>query len=1155
MAPTIGSIVKNLIPTEPVVINNIQTLGSKISLRYTGSSTNRANSKVITITEFEQLEILTDEGTFNFKGDAVKFALFAEAERISSAYQFDPLFAVNCSIVDPLPHQVEAVYKFLLPLPKIRFLLADDTGAGKTIMTGLLIKELMMRGLVERVLIVTPGGLTQQWQEDEMGVKFNLPFTLVNRSRFSSDPNVFHTDPRIVTSIDFIAREDILNVASNAHWDMIVFDECHKLSAYDYGERKYFSKRYRAAHTLSQQCEHLLLLTATPHRGRPDTFKMLLQLLDEDIFATDELAVARIRELEQDGINKFFIRRLKEDMKNWQGQPLYKARHTRTVSYQLTIEEKELYDAVTHYLTRKKQEASESKNIHVSLALAVMQRRLVSSIYAIRNTLKKRWEALKGIADALAKNPNLWLQRSKLEKLEGYDVRNIEDLDELEEQGLEDYEREAWKTILSDPRKFRLFTTAKGPEEIQEEAREVKQLYDRAENLYTRHQEEKKFLELQELLKSNGVLENGKKLVIFTEHKDTLVYLEERLSKSGGYKVATIHGGKSVTERRNAQWAFAEHGTQILIATDAAGEGINLQFCSLLINWDIPWNPNRLEQRMGRIHRYGQKEDVLVFNMVASNTREGQVLERLLQKLDVIRESMGDDRVYDVIQDVLEDVGMNDIINSVLNGQETKLDEFLDQDNEKIKQKFSEKIQEHREKLAHGTVDYQEARKLKERSDERRLQPIYVRMFFERAFKHLGGKYIDVSPDVYRITHLPPELASIFQRDYHKAPDKVMEELFCFDKQVFLDFKNVGNPGTMHYINPGNYVFDSLIKVTRDTYREEALKGTVMISADDGDGYFAFLVKSQIVDNRRNTGHDSVADERLVMVRDYGGGKISASSPAGFIDLHEPTEFAKPVTLPAVVSNDQIVQWSFAEITEPQLDETTQRVENDVQKRQQYLEAAFTQAILDQQAQIQELQQKSLTGDTKTQEKIDKKQAHIHQLINKKRDRLDQLERMNQLSSKAPEVLGCAYVVPLSHVEYEHHYGMSRDDEAEAIAMQMAMEYEHGRGWRPEDVSANNEGYDIRSTSPEALKCYIEVKGRSASDGSVMLSENEMNRLAQLGDSAWLYIVINCKSSPQLYRIQNPAKLLFEKKSKGIQYFLPMKSWFGTVAGPTILQE
>ena len=249
-----GQIVKNLIPSEPVTINKIQDLGSMVSISFTGINTNRANSKVVTLAEFESLEVISEEGMFSFKGNPEKFALFAEAERINSAYQFDPLFAVNSSIVDPLPHQVEPVYKFLLPLPKIRFFLADDTGAGKTIMTGLLIKELMMRGLVERILIITPGGLTKQWQEDEMGIKFNIPFTLVNRSLFPSDPNIFHTANRIVTSIDFISRDDALNVASNSHWDLIVFDECHKLSAYDYGNKYDFSTNHqKRAWPLSKQ--------------------------------------------------------------------------------------------------------------------------------------------------------------------------------------------------------------------------------------------------------------------------------------------------------------------------------------------------------------------------------------------------------------------------------------------------------------------------------------------------------------------------------------------------------------------------------------------------------------------------------------------------------------------------------------------------------------------------------------------------------------------------------------------------------------------------------------------------------------------------------------------------------------------------------------
>ncbi len=1131
-----GQIISNLIPSEAVIILHVQPLGSMVSLKYTGVLSNKTDTKVMLESDFHLLDILTNEGEFNFNGDPARFALFAESERISSAYQFDPLFAVNCSIVDPLPHQVEAVYKFLLPQPKIRFLLADDTGAGKTIMAGLLIKELMMRDLVDRILIVTPGGLTRQWQEDELGIKFNIHFTLVNRSIFSSDPNVFHTAPRIVTSLDFICREDVLRAVSNSSWDMIIFDEGHKLSAYDYGNRQYLSLRYKAAYTLSKHCEHLMLLTATPHRGRTDTFKKLLQLLDEDIFVTDEIASKRIKEIEQSGINKFFIRRLKEDMKDWEGNPLYKKRFTQTIAYELTHEEKGLYDDVTRYLIKKKGEASESNNIHVSLALTVMQRRLVSSIYAIMNTLEKRWKALQGIVDEVGKNPGLWNQRHKLE---GFDIENIVDFEELE-----DDERDALEGIMTDPRKFKLFTTAKSLQEIQTEANEVKRLFEKAQSLYQQNQEEKKFQELQALLRSQGVLDHGEKLIIFTEHKDTLFYLEDRLTRSGGYSVATIHGGKSVDLRRKAQWDFARPETQILIATDAAGEGINLQFCRLLINWDIPWNPNRLEQRMGRIHRYGQKQDVLVFNMVASNTREGSVLTRLLTKLDIIRNSLGDDRVYDVIQDVLEEVSLESIINSVFNGQDTAFNEFLSQDNEQLQVKFQEKIQDQK-KLAHSTVDFRDARILKENSDEKRLQPIYIRLFFEKAFRYIGGEFTELRKEIFRIDKLPDEIITVLRNDYNIYADTIKQIRFCFDKDIFLDYQNIGDLGAVHYINPGNPLFDSLVKVVRHKFREDMLKGTVLISPDDKESYFAFFVKSQITDERENKKGKSIADERLMMVCQTEKGGFHSTSPAKFIDLHPPAAFTKPINPPQIINSNEIIEWSFANITEPQLEDVKQCVIQDASDKKNYLESAFTHIIMELQNQIQVLQGKVLMGDSKAQEQVFKKQGRINELIFKKTQRIENLKQMTRLSPRTPEIMGCAYVVPLTQVEYQGHYGMSRDDEAEAIAMSEAMKFELTDGWQPEDVSAKNEGYDIRSISPDALKRYIEVKGRSGSDGSVMLSENEMNRLAQLGTSAWLYIVVNCKTIPTLYCIQNPAtKLNFELKTKGIQYFLPMHEWF-----------
>lgn len=1122
-----GKIIKNLIPSEPVLITRIQNLGQMISVTYTGINTKKVNTKVLATDALAKLEIVAQEGVFSFDGDPDKFLLFAEAERIQSAFQFDPIFAVNCSIVDPLPHQVEAVYKYLLPLPKIRFLLADDTGAGKTIMTGLLLKELEMRGLVERILIITPGGLTKQWQEDELYLKFNMTFKLVNRAVFESDPAIFSSSNKIITSIDFIRNEDVLNVIKETPWDIIIVDEAHKLSAFDYGRKQYRSKRYQALSSLKS--EHLLLLTATPHRGRRDTFKNLLQLLDEDIFASDSLVTSRIKEISENGINKFFIRRLKEQMRDWEGKPLFKNRHTKTVCYELTPEEKNLYDKVTDYLTKRRAEANQESNIHVSLALLVMQRRLTSSIYAIMKTLKNRYTALNGLLQELAQNPNLWKQKARID----LEFDSLDDFDEFDDQ-----ERESLESILSDPRKFRLFTTAKSIAEIRNETEQVKNLLVLAESLHNSNLEEQKFKELSRHLASEGVLDGKEKLVIFTEHKDTLDYLEQRL-RNNGYKIVTIHGGKNVEERRTAQTIFAREA-QILIATDAAGEGINLQFCRLLINWDIPWNPNRLEQRMGRIHRYGQKEDVVVLNLVAQNTREGKVLGRLLEKLDAIRDQIGDDRVYDVISDIFEEVSLDDIINSTLNGQYTKYDDAIDQTLNP--NKIREKIQEQKQAIGHSLVDYQQARLLKEKSDEKRLQPIYIRTFFEKAFKALGGTFTEVRKYIYRIDKIPDSVSRIMKEDYNIRPE-VREVLFCFDKQIFLDYQNMADLGRVHYINPGNPVFDSVVKNIRTAFREDMLRGAILVSPEDHTDFFAWFIKSQITDERSLKEQENIVDEELLLLVGRDGDDWEKTSPAKLLDAWPPLAFAKTVTPPKQQTSDAVKEWIFQNVTLPQFAETKSRVDQDIVVRTAYLEEAFSNMILDLTATINELQSGLLLGDHRNQEKIVKKQEQIEMLKIRKMDRIRKLEQMQQLGIKEPEVLGCAYFVPLNQVEYQSQYGMSRDDEAEATAMSVAMNYETSQDFRPEDVSSQNLGYDIRSIALDLRKRYIEVKGRSH-EGGIMLTENEMNRLAQLADTAWLYIVIHCKTNPQLYRIQNPAaSLRFEIKSKGVQYFVHSNEW------------
>ena len=1145
----VGSIVNGLVPSEPVEITGISPYPhGKFYVKWIGKNSSMGRSRMLTQAEIDALEIVAKEGSVNFTGDPEKFVLFAEAERIHSAYQFDPLFAINCSVVDALPHQVEAVYKYLLPQPKIRFLLADDTGAGKTIMTGLLLKELIMRGKLNRILIVTPGGLTKQWRDDEMELKFNIPFVIANRAVFSSEPAFFHNHEHVVASIDFICREDVLNTISEERWDMVIFDEAHKLSAYEYGERTYKSRRYEAAAQLSKQCEHLLLLTATPHRGRADTFKRLLQLLDEDIFATAEVASERVKELSEDGNNKFFIRRLKEDMQDWDGNPLYKPRHTRTVAYQLTTEEEDLYNSVTDYLSKRKKEASESNNIHVSLALQVMQRRLVSSIFAIMNTLEKRYKALRSLVDELAKNPDLWKQGKKL----AAEMEGVEDIDDYDE--LDDEDRDVLDGIMSDPKKFKWFTTAKSPSELRKEAEDVEVLFNKARALYDSGVEEQKFQKLKELLKSEHVVD-GEKLVIFTEHKDTLTYLENRL-KDSGYTVATIYGGKDADERRAAQFEFMGKA-QILIATDAAGEGINLQFCRLLINWDIPWNPNRLEQRMGRIHRYGQEKEVMVFNLVADNTREGQVLETLLRKLDNIRDSLGDDRVYDVIQDVFKGVPLDAIIRSVFDGESTEFDDFINADETAMRDQVAEAIQKQNTELTHTKVNYKDARNLKMFSDERRLQPIYIQLFFVRAFKFLGGEYEETLPGIYKITKIPERLQKYIRATYKE--DFSENSLFCFDKRIFLDYRDKtllaqnGLAKKTHYINPGNKLFDSLIAVVRNDFKGEMLKGTILISPEDKEPYFAYYVKCQVTGALDpNTNEDKILDENLSLVQDFGNEYYVQTSPAKYLNMVPPNEFAKPVEPPAETNTDGVVGWALESIAEGLHDQVLQREKEDYDERRKFLLSGFDRALNDLDVQISELNGKLWNAGDKQaqsiQEKLNKKYRLQEELRAKRAERLALLDEGPVVNYPPPEVLGCAYVIPLTQVEYKQHFGMSRDDEVEAIAMKVAMDYETSHGRTPKDVSADNVGYDVRSVDSDGVSMrYIEVKGRSGTDG-VMLSENEKNRLENLGKRAWLYIVVECKSEPKLYCINDPIhNMHFELKTKGVQFYLPLEEWQKTV--------
>ena len=1146
-----GDVVSGLEPSELVEIQRVAPFGGKMLVEGVGLQSRRIVKRPLAAEELATLvKVRGQQHTFD--GDAGLFLLGAEAERIRVAHQFDPLFAVNSSIVDPLPHQVEAVYRYLLPVPRIRFLLADDTGAGKTIMTGLLIKELLFRGVLQKVLIITPGGLTKQWKEEELQEKFGLYARLVNRASFDAEPGQFsrYEEGIFVTSVDFLARNDgCLKAASETQWDLVVVDEAHKLSAYEYGAKLEESERYKAVKALVHKTDHLLFLTATPHRGRKDTFRRLLLLLDEDLFQKDEHVADRVREqaaafgddFESErpiskARNRFFLRRLKEEMVDWDNQPLFKDRHTKTTGYDLTPEEKTLYDEVTSYVRSQRKEAKAKRNRNVELTLMVMQRRLASSLFAITRTLENRLRALNEVLTIL-RDPS----RSEAEKRrlfrgtpDSNDPRDITEYEDLTEDERERTDQRIFRQVLTDD-----------PEKVEEERDEVERLFRLASSL--KHHKEAKFAELLAVLDSSDVIRaDDEKLLIFTEHRDTLDSLARRLEEKG-YMVTTIHGGMDVDTRKQAQRQFRTRA-KIMVATDAAGEGINLQFCRYLINWDIPWNPNRLEQRMGRIHRYGQADDVWVYNLVAQNTREGSVLQTILSKLDVMREQLGSDRVYDVIDEWLEDVPLVRLIENAIDADDEAASSreteaaLTAASNEKAERLIA--LQK-KTSLA-SRLDLRSACELRDASDERRLQPMFIQRFFERAWTACGGTRR--KDDHFPVWHIAPTPTALLEiaRERRQPLAESYDTPFVFDKQLVSVASRVRVPERTKLMGPGHPLFDTLIEWAIREARHAFARGATLVDPNIAKPQRIWLVRSAVEDGRREWHRErrkAPAHERLaVIVEDHMG--LRATSPSYLLNCAAPEA---PIPSPDVVSKslEEIQAWAYEEITEKQVSEVKALRTEECDLRREYLNTAFTDLILELQTELNELHQAQLYGDDSVDER-ERLRERIEELKARKADRLRELELMMNLTANLPDVLTEAVIAPVPVVTVETSGGvpMRRDEEVEAIAMDISMRYERSRGWTPSDVSGDGEHYDVRSEGPHGEKRFIEVKGRAQS-GAIVLTGPELDKLGQLSERAWLYIVTFCKGErPRLRIIQDPiSKLSPEMLYRQVQYLVDEDDW------------
>jgi SNF2 family DNA or RNA helicase len=1089
-----GTIIEGPFWPEPVKVIKIEKLDEGYNIIGSTINSRRLIDDFISLDSFAEIKIKEYLLDFSAKGSEVFLTL--EALRFRYASLFDPILAVNVSKVDPLPFQIEAVYGYILKLPHIRFLIADDPGAGKTIMAGLIIKELKLRGLAKRILIVVPGHLKDQWLR-EMQERFQETFVVFDRYSLRSryGENFLLKENQVITSMDFAKQEEILPLFQTVHWDLTIVDEAHKMAAYKYGDETKKTERYRLGETLSKTSNYLLFLTATPHKGDPENFRLLLDLLRPGFFATSEMVEESIGNKD----NPLFIRRLKEHLRDFEGRPIFTNRYPKTIKFRLSYEEKELYNELSQYVVEQYNKAlSLDKKRNIGFALLILQRRMASSTYALLKSLERRKNRLEEL-----------LSKPDLEER----IPTLKDIEEIE-----DYqEKERWE----EEKKWEILSLARNEKELKEEIEIIESLIKKAKKIV----EEEKEIKLNELKKAieEGFKEirkigGNEKILIFTESKDTLDYLVEKI-KSWGYSVNYIHGGMSLPERVKAEKVFRDE-TQIMVATEAAGEGINLQFCHLMINYDIPWNPNRLEQRIGRIHRYGQQKDVFIFNLVAVDTREGEVLAKLFEKLEEIRSKLGSDRVFDVIGDVFFGKNLYQLIIEAV-AQARSLDEIIQELDIKVDEEYILRVKEALgESLATKFIDYTRIRELSEKAKENRLIPEYVEEFFKKAFQRAGGRYHIRKDGFISIESIPSELKRI--------AEKLNVTLTTYPKATFDKDKAFKNPDA-EFISFGHPLLETLMDWVHQKFFNNLQKGAVF---EDPEGKYNGVI--WFFEGEVKDGKGEIAGRKIFAIYDDGK-DFREINPSILWDLIPVDEENGPLSIEGIEQREKEAEkFSLSLITSYKKEIRNER-ERQAEIKRKYGMKSLDYLIRKLDEELVELYERGGKGekvDLVIRNKEERKTYYMQALKELEKE----IEQEKSLSISMPRFIGAVLVRPKVVDE------MVSDEEIERIGMEIAMEYERSQGRVPEDVSKENLGFDIRSRGKDETR-YIEVKARK-DEGDVALTVNEWLKAKRFKENYWLYIVCNAITNPNLYIINNPTEnLKVQDKVEVVRFIVPLEEW------------
>lgn len=1119
-----GSAVKGILPDGLVTVVDVNWIGSvAIDLTYKDSAGRLANELVYRDRESE-IEILKAGKPWSFDGDPNVFRLVSEAYRIHLAHLFDPLLAVHTSLVEPLPHQITAVYEEMIPRLPLRFLLADDPGAGKTIMTGLLIKELIARGDIYRCLIVCPGNLVEQWQ-DELSRRFHLPFEIMTNDKYESarTGNWFGENPLALCRLDKLSRnDDVQEKLRTTDWDLIVCDEAHKMSASFWGGEIRRTKRHQLGQLLSSLTRHFLLLTATPHNGKEEDFQLFMSLLDADRFE------GKFRDgVHSADVSDLMRRMVKEELLKFDGRPLFPERQAYTVEYPLSDDEALLYSKVTEYVreefNRAEQLANDGRKGTVGFALTVLQRRLASSPEAIYQSLRRRRERLEKRCreeELLKRGVDIGLDLNR-------ELSSLipDDLNELEDDAPND-EVEATEDRVVDQA-----SAAKTIAELKVEIAILKELEELASRV-RQSNHDRKWDELSLLLRNQAEMFDAyghrRKLIIFTEHRDTLNYLSDRIRLLIGKPdaVVTIHGGLSREERRKAQSLFTQdRDVEVLVATDAAGEGINLQRAHLMVNYDLPWNPNRLEQRFGRIHRIGQTEVCHCWNLVASQTREGDVYRRLLEKIDQEREALGG-KVFDILgkltfndkplrQLLLEAIRYGDQP-EVRNRLNQVVDFALDRD------KLRALIEEHA--LTHDSMDatrVQAIREDMERAEARKLQPHFIAAFFLEAFKHLGGTSREREPNRFEITHVPAVIRNRDRVIGMRDPVLTKYERITFDK----DLINVGGKPVAEFVCPGHPILDATIDLVLERHRDLLKQGAILVDESDaGEDIRALVYLEHAIQDAwtdRN-GNRRVVSRQVQFAEVDQNGNVHAAGYAPYLDYRPPTDLERSLfgNLPALSLHGdgiepQAMNYAVTSLVPQHLQDVKSRKETLVDKTVDAVKTRLTAEIRHWSHQSEQLKQQELAGKTNAKLNSGKAQQRANDLSSRLQKRMEELALERRISPLTPNIIGGALIIPLGLLhklqgsDREPSTFARETTRVELAAMQCVLAAERALGFEPRDVSVNKCGYDIESKSsrdPGHLR-FIEVKGRVKGADTITITKNEILTALNKPDQFILAIV------------------------------------------------